>query len=172
MPGLFQWLLFLHVLGAIVALGPALAFPVIGMMGGREPAYGNFATRITHVLDDRVVLPFILSTAATGFGMIWVGSIPVFDAPYRWLLVSLVIYVITLVFSWFVQRPTVLRVISLTGGFPGSALAPAMAAAGGPVGGPPPGLEAAIGRTRTNGLILTFLSLVITFLMVVKPALA
>ena len=30
------WLLFLHVLGAIVAFGPSFAFPIIGAMGGAE----------------------------------------------------------------------------------------------------------------------------------------
>jgi hypothetical protein len=173
MPELFPILLFLHVLGAIVALGPALAFPVIGAAAGREPAHGNFATRLMHVLDDRVVIPFILSTAVTGAAMIWARNLPLFAAAYRWLLVALVVYVVALVFSVFVQRPTVLRVIALTGGFPGAGAAPAAPTGdpGRPAGGPPPELIAATNRSRRNGMVLAALSVTITFLMVVKPGL-
>ena len=173
MSELFPILLFLHVLGAIVALGPALAFPVIGVMGGREPGHANFATRVTHALDDRVVLPLILVTGLTGAGMIWARSLPLFADAYRWLLVSMVVYVVSLAFSLFVQRPTVLRVVALSGGFPGSpATAPGPdAAPGRPAGGPPPELVAAIGRSKRNGMVLTLLSVVIVFLMVVKPTL-
>ena len=47
---LFPWLLFLHVLGAIVAFGPTFAFSFIGAMGGAEPQHANFATRV--IADD------------------------------------------------------------------------------------------------------------------------
>ncbi len=172
MTGLFYPVLFLHVLGAIVALGPALAFPVIGGMAGREPMHGNFATRVTHVLDSRVVLPFFLVTGLTGIALIWIRAIPLFEPAYRWLLLSIVLYGAALAFSWFVQRPTVLRVIALTGGFPGAGASPA--APQGPVGagGPPPGLMAATVQTRRNGMILTLLSIAVVFLMVLKPSLS
>ena len=45
--GLFPYLLFLHVLGAIVAFGPTFAFPFIGALGGAEPQHANFATRVS-----------------------------------------------------------------------------------------------------------------------------
>lgn len=171
MSELFPILLFLHILGAIVALGPALAFPVIGAAAGREPVHGNFATRLMHVLDDRVVLPFILSTAVTGAGLIWAYNLPLLEPTYRWLLVSLAVYAVALGFSCLVQRPAVLRVIALTGGFPGAG-APVPATTSQLVGGPPPELAAATARSRRNGMVLAALSVAITFLMVVKPSLA
>lgn len=173
MSELYPILVFLHVLGAIVALGPALAFPVIGAMGGREPGHANFATRVTHALDDRVVLPLILVTGLTGAGMILARNLPLFTDAYRWLLLSIGLYLVALVVSLFVQRPTVLRVIALSGGFPRStATAPGPdAVPGRPAGGPPPELLAAIGRSKRNGIVLTLLSVAIVFLMVVKPTL-
>jgi uncharacterized membrane protein len=170
MPELFAPLLFLHVLGAIVALGPGFAFPLIGAMGGREPQHANFATRLTHRLGDRLVEPFILSTALTGAGLIWARSIPVLSPAYRWLLLSIVIYAVALAFSWFVQRPSTLRVIELSGGFPRPGAEPAPDVAR-PAGGPSPELVAAISRSRRNGMVLTLLGLALVLLMVVKPAL-
>jgi len=172
MTGLFYPVLFLHVLGAIVALGPALAFPVIGGMAGREPLHGNFATRLTHVLESRVILPFILVTGLTGIVLIWIREIPLFEPAYRWLLLSIVVYGVALAFSWLVQRPTVLRLIALTGGFPsaGATLPAPQGPAG--AGGPPPELLATASRTRRNGMVLTLLSIAIVFLMVLKPSLS
>jgi uncharacterized membrane protein len=54
----------------------------------------------------------------------------------------------------FVQRPTLLRVIALTG----SAQAPG------------PELAATVRRVGRNGMVLTVLTLAIVYLMVVKPS--
>jgi hypothetical protein len=169
MPELFVPLLFLHVLGTIVALGPAFAFPLIGSMAGREPQYGNFATRVMHLIDDRVVLPVILSTAVTGIGLIWCVDLQWLDPGYRWLQLSIVVYVVALGFSWFVQRPTVLRVIAMTS-------RPDEPDAGQTASGPGPvamraGLATATAQVGRNGFVLTMLSLALVFLMVVKPQL-
>ena len=50
---LFPCVLFLHVLGAIIAFGPTFAFPIIGAMGGAEPQHANFATRVTARISER-----------------------------------------------------------------------------------------------------------------------
>lgn len=160
MSDLYPLLLFLHVLGAILALGPAFAMPLIGGLAGREPAHGGFAARLSHLIEGRLVTPFILSTAVTGAAMIWVRGIPLFEPAYRWLLVSLLVYGAALAYSVVVQRPTLLRMVALTSAPP----------AAGP-GGPPPELSATVARSRRNGLVLTALSLVLVFLMVVKPSL-
>ena len=116
MPELFPWFLLLHVLGAIIAFGPTFAFPIIGAMGGREPMHANFATRVSHRVTDRLVEPVALSMAVTGVGLIWSAGIDPFAPAYRWLLVAIAIYVFGVLFSIFVQRPTVKRIIELTGG--------------------------------------------------------
>jgi uncharacterized membrane protein len=171
MPELFPFLLFLHTLGAIVALGPAFAFPLLGAFGGREPQHANFATRLSHRISDVMVEPFVILAGVTGVLLIWSRSLPIFEPYYRWLLVSIVLYVIATGFSWLVQRPTILRIIDLTGGHVGGSI-PALASPGpGAAGGPPPELAAAIGRSRRNGLILMALSVAMILLMVMKPSL-
>ncbi|HSG85201.1 MAG TPA: DUF2269 family protein [Candidatus Limnocylindrales bacterium] len=170
MPDLFPFLLFLHTMFSIVALGPAYAFPLIGMMGGREPRFANFATRLTHVISDRMVEPSIVVVGVTGVLLIWSRDLPVFEPAYRWLLLSIVLYVGATLFAWLVQRPTTIRIIELSGG-PGGPI-PALASPGpGAAGGPPPELAAAVRRSQRNGLILMTLSVVMILLMVMKPSL-
>lgn len=183
MPELFAPLLFLHVLGAIVALGPAFVFPVIAAMGAREPQHANFATRITQALDERVVLPVVLFTAITGVGLIWVLRLPVLDPAYRWLQLAIVLYAATFAFSWLVQRPAVMRLVRASAD-PQPALSARLVVAGAAVaaavpsaplqpaaGGPPPAVGRAAAEVGRNGMVLTLLSLAQILLMVVKPSL-
>jgi uncharacterized membrane protein len=163
MSGLVPWLLFLHVLAAIAGLGPTFAFPIIGGMGGREPRFGNFATRVSFRVSERLVEPLVLTMPVTGVLMIWAAEINPFVKGSRWLLLAIILYVIDLSIALFVQRAAVKRVIALTGGESGP---PPDAP---PPAGPPPGLPAAVAAVQRNGMILTVILLAIIFLMVVKP---
>lgn len=172
MPELFPWFLLLHVLGAIIAFGPPFAFPIIGAMGGKEPMHANFATRVSHVIGENVVQPVAYSMAVTGVGLIWSAGIDPFAAEYRWLLLAIAIYVVAVLFSVFVQRAAVMRIIELTGGHDGTPSAAAAAPSPGATGGgPPPALAAAVASVRRNGILLTLALVVIVFLMIVKPSL-
>jgi hypothetical protein len=163
----FPWLLFLHVLAAIIAFGPTFAFSVIGAMGGAEPMHANFATRVSHRIGDMIVLPFAISMPVTGALMIWAAEIPLFDASARWLLLAIVLYALALGLSLFVSRPNVNRIIALSGGEGG---APPPGGPGGPPAGPPPPeLLGAIRTVQRTGMVLTVLVVGIVLLMVVKP---
>lgn len=157
MPELFPWLLFLHVLAAIIAFGPTFAFPIIGAMSGHEPHHANFAVRVTHRVGDILVEPFAISMLVTGALMIWSAGIPLFDREARWLVVAIVLYLVALSLALFVSRPNVKRVIALSSGD-----AP-------PAGPPPPEMMSAIGIVQRVGMALLVLLVVIVFLMVVKP---
>jgi uncharacterized membrane protein len=160
MPELFPWLLFLHVLAAIVAFGPTFAFSIIGSMGAREPQHANFATRVSHRVGDILVEPFAISMFVTGALMIWVAGIPVFERDARWLLLAIVLYLLALALSLFVSRPNVQRIIELSGG---------EAPSGPPTGPPPAELMRSVGTVQRMGMVLTVLLVAIVFLMVVKP---
>lgn len=157
----FPWLLFLHVMAAIVAFGPTFAFSIIGAMGGKEPQHANFATRVSHRIGDILVEPFAISMLVTGALMIWAAEIPLFEPDARWLLTAIVLYLAALALSLFVSRPNVKRIIALSGG-EGDA-------AGAPAGPPPPEMMRAIGTVQRVGILLTVLLVAIVFLMVVKP---
>lgn len=160
MQWLFPWLLFLHVLAAIVAFGPTFTFPIIGAMGGREPQHANFATRISHHLSDRMVIPLALTMPITGAGMILVNGINLAAAQYRWLGVAIVVYAVVLAYALFVQRRTVERLVALTSSPP-----PAGAS------GPPPEVPAIVRRIQRGGMFTGAGIVLIVFLMVVKPSL-
>ena len=158
MQWLFPWLLLLHVLGAVVAFGPTFSFSLIGAMAGREPQHANFATRITHAITDRLVIPVAVTMAITGVGMILVAGINLAAAQYRWLGVGIVLYVVVLSYGVLVQRRTVERLIELT-----SAPPPAGAS------GPPPEVPAVVRRVQLGGMFMGAGIVLILFLMVVKP---
>jgi uncharacterized membrane protein len=162
MSGLVPWLLFLHVLAAIAGLGPTFAFPIIGGMGGREPRFGNFATRVSFRVSERLVEPLVLTMPVTGVLMIWAAEIDPFVRGSRWLLVAIILYVIDLSIALLIQRNAVKRVIALTGGESGP---PPDA----PPSGPPPELPGAVAAVQRNGMILALILLAIIFLMVMKP---
>ena len=155
---LFPYLLFLHVLGAIVAFGPTFAFSIVGAMGGAEPQHGNFATRVTQAMTSKRVLPFGITLPITGLGIIAVRGINPFDRPFWWLALAIVLYLIAYGYGFFVQRGLVDRVVEMTSSPPPPG-----------VSGPPPELMALVGRIQRGGIGMGLLIVTIVFLMVVKP---
>jgi hypothetical protein len=159
---LFSIILFLHVLGAIVAFGPSIgAFSIIGAMGGKEPMHGNFALRVTEAISHRVVFPLALVQGVTGVLLILVANADLTKA--LWLDVAIVLYVAALAFSYFRQTPTVAKLIEMT------STPPPPPAAGAAPSGPPPAMLALIKQLQQGGMILGLLIVVIVFLMVTKP---
>jgi hypothetical protein len=154
----FPYLLFLHVLGAIVAFGPTFAFPFIGAMGGQEPPHGNFAIRVSNTLAHRLVFPIGITLPITGAAMILVRGMNLADRAFWWLGLAIVLYVIAYGYSFFFQRKLIARVIEMT-----SAPPPPGAS------GPPPGLPPLVARIQRGGMVTSILLVTIIFLMVVKP---
>jgi hypothetical protein len=155
---LFPYLLFLHVLGAIVAFGPTFAFPFIGAMGRAEPPHGNFAVRVSETLSHRLVYPIGITLPITGVAMILVRGINPLDRPFWWLAVAIVVYVITYGYSYFVQSKLIARVIEITSTPPPPGAS-----------GPPPELLSIAARIGLGGKVMSVFLLTIIFLMVVKP---
>ncbi len=156
---LFQILLFLHVLGAIIAFGPTFALPVIGGMGGKEPMHANFATRVGEALAKQRITPVAIVQGVTGAGLIFTSNVDLGKA--LWLQAGILLWALALAYGTAVQTPAVRRVIALTaGGPPAAGAAPA---------GPPPELLAAVKKVQRGGMILAGLVTVIVFLMVIKP---
>ena len=160
---LLPWLLFAHILGAIIAFGPTFTFPIIGRLGGMEPQHANFATRVSETIAKVQVTPFAILQGITGLGIVWAANIDILKTP--WLIVAIVLYLVALSYAIFVQTPTVQRVIDMTSGGPPPGPPPAGAPAG-----PPPELLALIKRVQRGGFLLAGLIVVIVFLMVAKPA--
>lgn len=157
MTWLVPWLIFLHVLSAIVAFGPTFAFAIYGAQGAKEPQHANFMARANHVVSDRLVFPLVLSMPVTGVLILGASQRDLTRSP--WLLVAILIYIFAVCYSYFVQRPATLKIIELTGTPPQPGAVP----------GPSPELLATGAKIKRGGMILGLSVIVIVFLMVVKP---
>jgi hypothetical protein len=155
---LVPWLLFVHVLAAIVAIGPNFAYSTIRGLGRLEPQHANFATRVSHAISARLVYPIGLVIPATGIAMILILGIDLTARTHWWLDAAIVIYAGVYLYSFFVQRQIVEEIIEMTASPP----APG-------TGGPSPALAALAIRATRGGNAMLILLVVVVSLMVVKP---
>lgn len=153
-----QLFLFLHVGAAIIAFGPTFAFPIIGGMGGKEPMFANFATRVSEAIEKKLVLPVALTMPVSGIGLIWFAGIDLFSTRSAWLIIGIVFYTAAILFVIRVQTPAVEKVVELTSHPPDPA-----------AGGPPAELLATIKKVQQGGMLLTVAIVVIVFMMIFKP---
>jgi len=153
------YLLFLHVMGAIIAFGPPYAFTIMGRMAGSEPQHANFSVRQVYAISRAQVWPLAIVQGVTGVLLVIATGIRV--EKQAWLLVAIVLYLIALVFSLTVQRTNTSRLIALTSAPPPAGAPP----------GPPPEVAATVRRIQRGGIFTGLLVLVIVFLMVAKPGL-
>jgi Predicted integral membrane protein (DUF2269) len=153
---LYVFLLFLHVLGAILAFGTAmLAFPVIGALGEREPAHLNFALRVSYALGRYAVTPLALTTFLLGLALVALGGWDVFANAWLWM--SIALFLVTVVDAQLITLPSVGRLVALTApGADGQA-------------GSSHEIERLTRRVRVGGTVSAILLAVITLLMVWKP---
>jgi hypothetical protein len=153
--------LYLHIGGAIVAFGPTIALPFIAAKAANEPMHGNFALRVSDVIVSRVVEPGAGFVFLAGLGLIWTRGWNPFTT--LWLGLAIILFLITLGFSLFVQTPVLKQMIALTSGPP-----PAPAEGQAPAG-PPPEFVALSKRAALGGQFMLLMLFSILFLMVFKP---
>lgn len=152
---MFQLMLFLHILGAIIAFGFGFVAPIFGRQLALEPQHGGWYIRTVRRISDYVLIPAAVSMAITGAALVGSGGHRFEEA---WLAVAIVIYVIALIAVFAVQRPTLKRLVELTATPPGP-------------GGPDPEIPRLTARMRMTGYGLTLAVVVIVALMVAKPTL-
>lgn len=149
--------LYLHIGGAIVAFGPTIAFPIIGARAAKEPMHGNFALRVSEFITERVVEPGAVFVFLMGVGLIVTRGYNLVED--LWVTTSIVLFIITLAFSYFVQLRTVRKMIALTSGPPPPDAPP----------GPPPGFAELSSSAARGGMFMTVMLFAILALMVFKP---
>ena len=174
---LLPWLLFLHIIGAVIAFGPGFALSIFGAASGREPQHANFTLRASEIVAKRLILPLAILQGITGLGIVLIEGTELLTRV--WLLLAIVLYGIALYIAIGLNLPNLRRLIELTSapaGGPPAGASPAGAppagappAGGPPAGGPPPELLARVAKARQYGMAMSGLVVVIVFLMVVKP---
>jgi hypothetical protein len=155
MASFVPFLLFLHVMGAILAFGPTFAYSIMGAMAGREPQHANFSARQVQAIGNKMVYPLAIFQGITGLLLIAATSMNLSAAP--WLALGILLYAIALTYSLTVQRNALHRLIELTSTPP---------APGSP---PSPEIPATVRKIQLGGIFLGLTIVVIVFLMVVKP---
>ena len=164
---LLPWLLFLHIVGAIIAFGPGFALAIFGAAAGREPQHANFTLRGSSVIARRLIVPLAILQGITGLGLVLIEGTELLTR--GWLLLAIVLYAIALFIAIGLNLPNLRRLIEMTTPPPGGPPAGGPPGGGPPAGGPPPELVDRVAKSRQYGMAMSGLVVVIVFLMVVKP---
>ena len=151
------FLLFLHVMGAILAFGPTFAYSIMGAMAGREPQHANFSARQTQAIGNKLVYPLAIFQGVTGVLLIMATSLDV--QKQTWLGLGILLYAITLTYALTIQRNALHHLIELTSTPPA------------PDSPPNPEIRATVKKIQRGGIFLGLMIVVIVFLMVTKPTL-
>ncbi len=151
------FLLVLHVLGAVVALGFSLSYGLWVRRGEADGVQGRaFALRTVSWIDRRITTPAFIAQLVTGLAL--VATIDWDLLRRAWLEVSLGIYVLLTVLAMTVYAPSFRRQREIA----------ERIAAG---EADESGYAAAASKATMWGAVVTVLTLVIVVLMVWKPAL-
>jgi uncharacterized membrane protein len=135
----FAALLVVHTLGAIVGIGPAFAFGIIGGRAEKASPEGRIALIDTlHSIETAMLSPTVRFLQwTTGVGLIFNRGLNhnFFSSGRAWLTVSIVIYAVLLVLGEVVYAPNTrrLRVAATAGDAPAVARELAIAKKLGPV---------------------------------------
>ncbi|MFN8518545.1 MAG: DUF2269 family protein [Chloroflexota bacterium] len=163
MSWLYPWLLFAHVLGAVLAFGPTYAYGTYANLAAQEGgAVRAFNDRARTLVNTRMVMPGTLVVLISGVLMIWALGYPWTSPSARWLQVSIVLFVGMIAYNMVTSRRRQVRLAAL--------LAEARAAApAGTAPAPTPEMLGIIKAIRRDGKAMGVIVIVILFLMVVKP---
>jgi uncharacterized membrane protein len=163
--GLYDLLLFLHILAVVVGFGGVMLNGVYAARAKRAGGREGVAVMETNTfVSDKVAEPFIYAVFVLGILLVLVGD-EVWEWDQAWINISMLLYIVGIALSHAVMRPAVRRLNTLT----------AQLASAGPnpgAGGPPPEVaevEALGKRVGLVGMILNLIVVVIIFLMVFKP---
>jgi uncharacterized membrane protein len=147
----FQFLKFVHVMLAIVAVGFNASYGIwLARSASAPQATQSHVLRTIKFLDDRIANPAYGLLLLTGLLMIFSASIPV----RLWIALALGLWLVLVVVGLGVYTPTLrdqIRVLESEG--PGSDEYRRLSS-----------------RGRTLGIVLAVIVVVIVFLMVAKPA--
>ena len=110
----YRIFLFVHILSAIVGLGPTFVYGSIVGMGRNEEPHARFATGVVHRLAMRMAIPLSAMIFLTGLGMIWALDRNPFQT--TWLLVAMGLFIFGFTYSATVQNRQRREILMIAGG--------------------------------------------------------
>lgn len=157
---LFQLFLFLHIFGAIAAVGPTLTYGFLLMRGeGEGPLQRAFAMRSIGWIDNHLATPAFIVQAGTGSALIFIRRWTFYRT--AWLISGVAIYVLVTVIAVTLYAPMVRRQRQLAEHLADSPSDPLLNEE----------YASVAGRARTIGILVAVLTIGILYFMIVKPPL-
>ena len=149
---LFLLIKWIHVLSAITAVGANITYAIWILRASREPVVLPFALRTIRLIDDRIANPLYVLLLLTGLTMAFIIPIPL-STP--WLTSALILYAAATILGMALFVPIFRRQIRFLEreGFDS------------------PKYRASYEQSRLLGIVVGIMVILISFLMVVKPAL-
>lgn len=148
----FKALLVIHILSAIIGIGPSFAFGVLGPMSQKLGGPGALAIMEgMHAIDRRIVNPAVVIQPTSGLLLIFESDRSFFQA--EWLWISVVLYAAIMILVYAFNNPAFHKMIAL--------------AKEGKAETPESGGYAK--RVKALGPIIPLLMVAIIVLMVLKP---
>jgi uncharacterized membrane protein len=153
---LYDILLWVHILCAITALGANITYFPWLFRVGKSPQSLPFTLRTIKFLDDWFANPAYVLALFTGDALIrYADPAEGFSYQTPWLVSALVLYAVVAVLGLFVYSPLLKKQIKLVES----------------VGADAPDYKRVANNGRYLGFAIVVLTIAITFLMAVKPAL-
>lgn len=156
MNGLYiKILLLIHIMGAIIGLGPTMVFAILGPRAQKAGPNGGVAIMESMVAIERaLVFPVAMITQPTsGVLLIFATDLNKGFFSHIWLWVAIILFIGILSLSYGVNNPALHKMIGLAKG--GKAMEPEFAS-----------LAAKVKRV---GPLIMLMFLTVIFLMVMKP---
>jgi uncharacterized membrane protein len=150
-----NFLLTVHILGAVVIFGPTIAYSFIGAMAKKEGAPVAWALGLVEFIENKWVTPLALTVQPASGAWLILQSKNLynpFQSHGRWLLGAIILYIVAIGFAIFVQGANGKKSHHM-----------AVAGQFGPEFG------ALMKKVAMGGQFLTVLLIAIIILMVVKP---
>jgi uncharacterized membrane protein len=110
---MFAFLLSVHILAAIIGLGPTFSFAFLGIMSERQPAAARALQEAILLISTRIVIPLVVILGLSG--VLLIGNTHVDLSKNPWLGAGIILYVLVLAASIFYQVPTQKKILALLG---------------------------------------------------------
>ena len=156
---MFAFLLSVHILAAIIGLGPTFSFAFLGVLSEKQPAAARALQETILVVSTRLVIPLVVILGLSGILLMGNTHINLSENP--WLGAGIILYVLVLAAAIFYQVSTQKKILALLG--------PGGGAGGGPGGMEHPQVRKLANRQRIVGIAMGLAVVVTAVLMVWKP---
>lgn len=108
---MFTFLLTVHVLTAIIGVGPTFTFGFLGYLAEKQPAAAKTLQEAILLISTRLVIPVVVLIGISGILLIGKTHLDVSKNP--WLGAGIILYVLVLAAAIFYQVPQEKKIIGL-----------------------------------------------------------